>query len=164
MTYCPVSRRVNRTLSRKRPWLAALLGVLATGLGHLYLRRWRRAAGWLAALLAVSYLFVDPTAVQAASVGGGGDVDLVALAPVLAVGSLSALDAYLLARARNALAGAAAASEDGLARCPNCRGEVDSDLDFCHWCAAELPDVDPVTAADVAGSDDDDDDDWREQS
>jgi len=165
MTYYPVSWRVNRTLSRKRPWLAALLGVLATGLGHLYLRRWRRAAGWLAALLGVSYLFVDPAAVQAASGGGGADVDLVALAPVLVVGSLSALDAYLLARARNALASATVTSEDGLAQCPNCRGEVDPDLDFCHWCAAELPDADPSTADAAGGSGDDDDDDGgrREQ-
>ena len=130
---------MNRTLSRKRPWLAALLAVLATGLGHLYLRRWRRALGWLLALFATSYVFVDPAAMEA--VASGGNVDLVALAPVLAVGGLSALDAYLLAHAQNALAGVTVAPDGELTNCPNCGKEVDSELSFCHWCTAELPDV-----------------------
>jgi hypothetical protein len=136
---------VTRTLSRKRPWLAALLAVLATGLGHLYLRRWRRAAGWLAALLAASYVFVDPAAMDA--VATGGPVDLVALAPVVFVGSLSALDAYLLAHAQNNLASVAVTPDGELAECPNCRKEVDPDLDFCHWCTTELPAVESASSA-----------------
>jgi len=140
---------VNRTQSRKRPWLAALLAVLATGLGHLYLRRWRRALGWLTALLGVSYLFVDPAAMEAVSTVG--EVDLVALAPVLVVGSLSALDAYLLAHAQNALATVTATPEGDLEHCPNCRKEVDPDLEFCHWCTAELPDAEPTDRSTDAG-------------
>jgi len=44
----PISSGMQRSTSQKRPWLAALLGALVTGFGHLYLRRWRRAVGWLA--------------------------------------------------------------------------------------------------------------------
>jgi len=41
-----------------------------TGFGHLYLRRWRRAVGWLAVLFAVSYVFVEPAAIEALAAGG----------------------------------------------------------------------------------------------
>lgn len=129
---------MNRTLSRKRPWLAALLAVLATGLGHLYLRRWQRALGWLLALFGASYFFVDPAAMEAAA---AGDVDFLALAPALAVASLSALDAYLLAHAQNALARVTVTPDGELTHCPNCGNEVDSELTFCHWCTAELPEA-----------------------
>lgn len=128
---------MNRTLSQKRPWLAALLSVLATGLGHLYLRRWRRALGWLAVLFGVSYVLVDPAALDAAATGG--DIDLLALAPILVVTSLSVFDAYLLAHAHNAVARAAATPDDELPACPNCGKAVDDDLEFCHWCTTELP-------------------------
>lgn len=33
--------------SKRQPWLAFLLEALVTGLGHVYLRRWRRSAGWI---------------------------------------------------------------------------------------------------------------------
>jgi len=151
MTYCSVSSTVTRTLSRKRPWFAALLGVLATGLGHCYLRRWRRALGWLVALFAASYFLVDPAAMEAAASGEG--VDLLALAPILAVGSLSAVDAYLLAHAQNALARVAVAPEGELAHCPNCGREVDPDLSFCHWCTAALPDLEGDAEADIDAGD-----------
>jgi len=61
---------MQRSTSQKRPWLAALLGALVTGFGHLYLRRWRRAVGWLAVLFAVSYVFVEPAAIEALAAGG----------------------------------------------------------------------------------------------
>jgi len=128
---------VNRTLSQKRPWLAALLSMLATGLGHLYLRRWRRALGWLAVVLGVSYFFVDPAALDAAA--SGETFDLLELAPVLVVTSLSVADAYLLAYVHNAVAQATATPDGELSHCPNCGKEVDADLEFCHWCTAELP-------------------------
>ncbi|WP_336021696.1 zinc ribbon domain-containing protein [Halobellus salinisoli] len=80
----------------KRPWLAALLGTFATGLGHLYLRRWRRGLGWFAAAVAVSYLFVPMEATQALL--AGENADPVALAPVIAVSVASIADAYVVAR------------------------------------------------------------------
>ncbi|MFB6251737.1 MAG: zinc ribbon domain-containing protein [Halobellus sp.] len=79
----------------KRPWLAALLGTLATGLGHFYLRRWGRGLGWFALAVLVSLLFVPADAAQAFLNGSG---DPVTLLPVFAIGVASVADAYLLAR------------------------------------------------------------------
>lgn len=135
---------------QKHPLVAVALAMLLTGLGHLYLRRWSRALGWV--LLAYgSTLFVDemPTWNQMLA----GNFDPLALWPVLCVGFLSIVDAYVLARAQNRASQAAAAAQapssaDGrtdarTVRCPNCGRELDSDLDsdldFCHWCSAELP-------------------------
>ncbi len=131
-----------------------------TGFGHLYLRRWRRAAGWLAVLFAVSYVFVEPAAID--GLAAGEPVDPLSVAPTLLVGVASVADAYVLARAQNAVAqtggatatraGDAAAagagassgetvnpSEEAIDSCPNCGKEVDPTLNFCHWCSADLP-------------------------
>ncbi|AQL42136.1 hypothetical protein BV210_05155 [Halorientalis sp. IM1011] len=128
---------MSDSLSRKRPWLAALLAVLATGLGHLYLRRWRRALGWIVALVGASVLFVDPGTVDALL--AGNPVDPLAIAPIAVVGGFSVVDAYLLASAQNALAQRRVAVEDGqLTHCPSCGKELDDDLEFCHWCSTDL--------------------------
>ncbi|MFD1597912.1 DUF7575 domain-containing protein [Halobellus rarus] len=151
----------------KRPWLAALLGTLATGLGHFYLRRWRRGLAWFAAAVIVSYLFVPPEAAQALLSGEGSDP--ADLAPVFAVGIASIADAYVLARRRQQQArsegttrtadGAAGLNGDGretglaatatmgsdgpsvasdAESCPNCGKELDPELDFCPWCTTRL--------------------------
>lgn len=128
---------MNDSLSQKRPWLAALLAVLATGLGHLYLRRWRRAVGWIVALVGASVLFVDPGMVDALL--AGNPVDPLAIAPIAVMGGFSVVDAYLLASAQNALAQRRAAVEDGqLTHCPSCGKELDEDLEFCHWCSTDI--------------------------
>lgn len=142
----PVSPRMHRSVSRKRPWLAALLAALATGLGHLYLRRWRRAVGWLVVLLVATVLFVEPATVDA--LAAGGSVDPLAVAPILLVGSGSVVDAYLLAHVHNRVAHPTRASAEGLAECPNCGREVEADLEFCHWCTAEFDDVDAASPGD----------------
>jgi hypothetical protein len=151
--------------SGKRPWLAALLGTLATGLGHFYLRRWKRGLGWVAVAIAVSALLVPPEAARAL-VSGGGDV--ATLAPLLAVGVASVADAYVLARMQQREPrdrtgdgastdplseseaesrsrdgngdGAAVGRTSGSAdtECPECGKELDPDLDFCPWCTARL--------------------------
>ena len=114
-----------------------------TGFGHLYLRRWRRAVGWLAVLFAVSYVFVEPAAIEA--LAAGGPVDPLSIAPTLLVGGASVVDAYVLARAQNALTRTSGAAESAknpgepIDSCPNCGREVDPALDFCHWCSADLP-------------------------
>jgi hypothetical protein len=127
---------VSGSISRKRPWLAALLGAVATGLGHLYLRRWRRAFGWLALLVGVSVVFVDPATIDALATGG--PVDPLSVVPLAVVAGFSVADAYLLAHARNAVARTRAGPDGDRTHCPNCGKELDADLAFCHWCSAEL--------------------------
>ncbi|WP_159898642.1 zinc ribbon domain-containing protein [Salinirussus salinus] len=140
---------MNRPVSRKRPWVAAVLGAVAMGLGHIYLRRWRRAIGWFAVFFGVSFLFVDPAAL--AAVARGSAADPTALAPVFVVGSLSVADAYLLARARNATVRPVSVPEERPTRCPNCGDELDADLDFCHWCAADVSGSDATSSHDRDG-------------
>ncbi|RDI72495.1 DUF7575 domain-containing protein [Halopelagius longus] len=135
---------MSQSVSRKRPWLAALLGALATGLGHVYLRRWRRAFGWVAVLFAVSVLFVDQAALSALAAGDA--VDVAELTPLLIAGGLSIADAYLLARIQNAAVRLTVTPDGRLNSCPNCGKELDSELDFCHWCTAELDDFEAVIA------------------
>lgn len=55
--------------SRKRPWLAAALAFPVTGLGHLYLRRWRRAAGWLLLVGAATVVLTPGVAGSSVLVG-----------------------------------------------------------------------------------------------
>jgi len=124
--------------SEKRPWLAALLAILVTGLGHLYLRRWRRAIGWLVAVFVVSWWLVEPAALEA--LASGESVDLIEVGPVLLVGLLSVVDAYFVAHAQNKFARSPEpeSGEEAVTRCPNCGKEVDPDLDFCQWCSTSL--------------------------
>ena len=151
--------RTNAT-SRKRPWLAALLAGLLTGFGHLYLRRWRRALGWLAGSFAATTLFVDPAAAEALVNGTVTRETLTGAAPMLVVGGLSVIDAYLLARAQNtaastaaSAAASAAASEpseptdDERASCPHCGKDLDPELEFCHWCTRSVEPVDDRDAS-----------------
>ncbi|WP_435144804.1 DUF7575 domain-containing protein [Halobaculum sp. P14] len=127
---------MNETRSRLRPWFAALLALTVTGLGHAYLRRWLRALGWFAATYAAVLLFV-PDAALAAMVGGDS-VDLSTLAPPLVVVLSSAVDAFVLARADETAAARRAADDGAPTTCPHCGNDVDPELDFCHWCTAEL--------------------------
>ncbi|WP_121823105.1 zinc ribbon domain-containing protein [Halostella salina] len=137
---------MSRPISDKRPWLAALLAAFVTGLGHLYLRRWRRALGWLLVLFAVTVLFVDPATVNAFATGGS--VDPLAIAPIYVVGAVSVIDAYLLARAGNFVARITPNGDGEFTHCPNCGKELDGDLDFCQWCSTDLADVEVATPAD----------------
>lgn len=137
---------MQRSVSRKRPWLAALLAALATGLGHLYLRRWRRAVGWLAVLLVATVLFVDPVTVDA--LAAGDSVDPLTVAPILLVGSASVVDAYLLAHAHNRVTHPTSAPGGALAECPNCGREVEANLGFCHWCTTEFDGIDGASPGD----------------
>ncbi|MCU4926526.1 zinc ribbon domain-containing protein [Halobacteria archaeon AArc-dxtr1] len=148
--------------SQKRPWLAAGLGLLVTGLGQAYLRRWLRAAGWLALAMLIGGLFVPTSAIT--DPGGASFWDI---APVSIVGGLSMLDAYLLARRHNARTPVVESdgetvddpytSDDShapddphtpvdphasetVARCPACNRELDPEISFCQWCATEQTD------------------------
>jgi len=152
---------LTRPTGPKRPWLAALLALAVTGLGHAYLRRWLRGFGWLATTYAVALLFVPPEAVEALTSGTPAANPGAALPPLAAI-LASAADAYLLARRTRTGSGTVeAAGESGAAdtaeqsatgrdgsahgtpdgeaaSCPACGKDLDADLDFCPWCTAEL--------------------------
>lgn len=141
-----------RSVSQKRPWLAALLAALVTGLGHLYLRRLRRAVGWLALSVAVTALFVEPAALDEIATGTVSREALLGVAPSLLVGGLSAIDAYLIARngvvrSRSAVDGANGADGDDAdpdesIACPHCGKDLDPELEFCHWCTNPIDETD----------------------
>jgi hypothetical protein len=131
-----VSLAMSQWISQKRPWLAALLGALATGFGHLYLRRWRRGFAWVGILFSVTVLFIDPATIN--ELASSNTVHPLDIAPMLIVGSFSVLDAYFLAHAHNAFARISATPERQLKQCPNCGKELDSDLEFCHWCTTKI--------------------------
>lgn len=134
---------MQQSNNRKRPWLAAFLSAFVTGLGHLYLRRWRRALGWLAVVIGVGLFFVDPAVAE--SLAAGTLSNPLAGWPVFVVSLLSVLDAYVLARAENVPDEGARESDEPLRHCPHCGKELDGELAFCPWCSAEL---DRPTAAD----------------
>jgi hypothetical protein len=119
----------------KRPWLAAVLGTLATGFGHLYLRRWRRALGWLLIMSITSLLFVSESSIDAVMTSlwtGTGTIPYVDLIPLFIVGVVSAFDAYAIARMDNRRL---LEQRMGIQRCPDCGRPVDPDVSFCQWCA-----------------------------
>lgn len=137
--------RLTRPTGPKRPWLAGLLALVVTGLGHVYLRRWLRGFGWFTATFAAILLLVPPEVVEALNTGAPISNPVDAMAPVVVVVA-SAVDAYLLARqtrtnarlraANGQMAGGTGDSE--AATCPACGKELDADLDFCPWCSTEL--------------------------
>jgi len=86
-------------LRRRRPWLAVLLAIVISGLGHAYLRRWARAFGWYAAITAVLILFVPEPAVD--QLLARESPPLADIAPGLAVVAASVVDAYVLAVRNN---------------------------------------------------------------
>ncbi|MFB6301453.1 MAG: DUF6677 family protein [Haloferacaceae archaeon] len=137
-------------MGRHRPWLAAVLAVLVAGLGHAYLRRWRRALVWFVAILvagiALSTAFSDPATT------GPTDFPVTVIVPLLVLYGVSAADAFRIARTGASASGAATGldatngapdREDATAEgtpdaCPHCGKEVDPDLDFCTWCTEPL--------------------------
>ena len=128
---------MGRLMSGKRPWLAAVLGAVVTGAGHIYLRRWLRALGWLLLAALTADLFVPDGALVALQsyvlTGTGTPPDFEALAPLLMVSFLSVLDAYFMAVLANRQAAIEART-----RCPSCHHELDEELAFCQWCSEPL--------------------------
>ena len=120
---------MSATETSKRPWLAALFAVVITGLGHLYLREWFRAAMWYGFALSAALIFIPESTVQAL-VDSGAQPPLTEIAPILMVQMLSVIDAYRLALRRNAMV--------GKTPCPYCGRPLDEDLQFCHWCTTQL--------------------------
>ncbi|MFC7187441.1 DUF7575 domain-containing protein [Halorubrum yunnanense] len=85
--------------TRRRPWLAALLALVVSGLGHAYLRRWARGLGWYVAVTAAVFVFVPESAISGALAGDPPPVREVA--PAAAVVGASVIDAYVVAIRNN---------------------------------------------------------------
>ena len=134
----------------RRGVLAAVLGLVYPGLGHVYLRRWLRALAWFVFAIVTAALVVPPSAFEAfdargieglmeASEGFGLEVTV----SLLAVRVLNVADAYLVAvRDAAAKAAAGAVQGEGAENCPNCGGELDDELDFCPWCTMRFQRID----------------------
>lgn len=84
---------------RRRPWLAAVLALVISGLGHAYLRRWARAFGWYAAVTATLVLIVPDTAIDQLFAGTLPPVD--DIGPAVVVIAASVIDAYVVAVRHN---------------------------------------------------------------
>ncbi|ERG96219.1 zinc ribbon domain-containing protein [Haloquadratum walsbyi] len=127
----------------RRPWVVFLLSMLATGLGHVYLRRWVRGIGWFAATIAVSALLIPPEAIQTI---WSANSDISTFAPAIGVALASVADAYVLARNDQrtwddpSTTGSVTSSDvaDGPPSCPNCSRDLDTDIDFCPWCTTKI--------------------------
>ncbi|WP_416841069.1 zinc ribbon domain-containing protein [Haloferax sp. DFSO52] len=131
-------------LTKVRPWLAAILGLAITGLGHLYLRRWRRAIFWVVLAFSISALFVPTSALEALATGGSIP-PFEQILPVLFVSLASVADAFIIGMrqvndARLDASEDASTDESGGVSCPACGRDVDPELDFCHWCTTRLDD------------------------
>lgn len=84
---------------RKRPWLAVLLALVISGLGHAYLRRWGRALGWyLAITLTLVFIVPDATVDQLIA---GTRPPIADVVPALIVVVFSVVDVYVLAVRNN---------------------------------------------------------------
>lgn len=131
---------------RARPAIAAVLALAVAGLGHAYLRRWGRAAAWFLTIVTTGVVLVSTFADPATT--SIREMPLSVLLPIGGLFALSAVDAYLLA-AREPTRDEGSGDE-GAPRCPECGREVDSQLDFCHWCTRRLS-VDAEDAEEVRG-------------
>jgi hypothetical protein len=127
-------------MSRRRALIAGLLAVIYPGLGHLYLRAWLRALAWFGLAILTAALVIPPEVITAYETGGftalveaSRDLSLPPFLTILLVRLLNVVDAI-----RVALAPKRGAESEESASCPECGGAVDPQLDFCHWCTAEL--------------------------
>ncbi|WP_224269135.1 zinc ribbon domain-containing protein [Haloprofundus salinisoli] len=146
------------SLRRLKPFIAGALGMLIAGLGHLYLRRWRRAIAWMALVILVGELFFSPATVEfldstisqgSPFVAGQAPSSPAVLEELLLVSFVivaSALDAVLVGVRTLRAEDAAAASEgdsstmdaEATWNCPNCGKEVEAEMEFCPWCAERI--------------------------
>ena len=85
--------------SRRRPWLAAVLALVVSGLGHAYLRRWARAFGWYVVITVTVVVLVPDAAIDQIFAGELPPLD--EIAPVLLVIAASVIDAYVVAVRNN---------------------------------------------------------------
>jgi len=117
----------------RRPVTAGVLGLLVVGLGHLYLRRYRRGGAWMLLAIATGVLWVEDAAIDALL---NGTADLATLAPLYLLVVVATVDAVSVAyRSQQYLT---ITDEGDLLTCPVCGNDVDPELEFCHWCTTDL--------------------------
>ena len=127
---------------RLRPYLAGLLGTLATGFGHLYLRRWLRGFGWIALAFAATIAFVPEGTLQAIS-AGEAVANQAELYPAMGIQLIGAVDAFVLAYRETSGADVdpevdvplVAENDANTVTCPNCGlAAHDRDASHCKAC------------------------------
>jgi hypothetical protein len=138
---------------RRRPWLAAVLALLVSGLGHAYLRRWARAFGWYVVVTATLVFLVPDAAVD--QVVAGDRPPLAEIAPALVAVGASVVDAYVLAVRNNRAHERRTSSTEPTEASPH-----SSDRDEGSWSTGTTfdpaaTDAEPRSSEPVAGSVDD---------
>ncbi len=129
--------------ARKRPILAAVLGLVYPGLGHVYLREWARALLWFGLIILTGSLLIPDSAIPStltidSMMQMSRAMPLRAVVALSAVTGMNMVDAYILASRTNETSQPVAEGTE----CPSCGREVDGDLAFCHWCTTELDGAD----------------------
>jgi hypothetical protein len=137
--------------SRRRAFVAALVAVLGAtigiaGVGHAYLKEWRRAVAWFTFVLGAELVLLSVFADPASVVESGSSVPMTVstlmstasalpstvTGPLLVLLVLSTVDAY-----RIGLMDVGVGPDAGPS-CPYCGQEVDPELDFCQWCTGKF--------------------------
>ncbi len=122
-------------MGRLRSAVAVGLALLFPGLGHLYLRQWVRAILWSALwILAALLLLPDPATGGTSAERMLSTVESMSLQAQFVLLSLilfNVIDAFVISVQQ-------ARYDPDAVHCPQCGGEVDEDIDFCHWCTTRL--------------------------
>lgn len=128
-----------------RALLAAGLSVIMPGAGHALIRDWFRAALFAGLFLSAMIFFVPIDQIAAAGpMTSYGDVieqanALTAETSPMAQFFLSFIALFAAIDATFRALGFPPGSGDADGpTCPECGEEIDTDLEFCHWCTARL--------------------------
>ncbi|MDR5672119.1 Membrane protein containing Zn-ribbon domain [Halalkaliarchaeum sp. AArc-CO] len=147
--------------NRRRSVITVLLAVGGAvfgvaGVGHAYLREWKRALLWfLLALFGGAALVVSAAGDTVPS--SVFDLPPTVVAGIFFILFISVVDAYLVSiRKANATpsvsvpadladgetpAAAADGEQSATVTCPHCGRETDPELDFCTWCTGKFADA-----------------------
>ncbi|MFC4360032.1 zinc ribbon domain-containing protein [Halobium salinum] len=133
------------TDTSRRAFVAAMIGAIGAvvgvaGLGHLFLREWRRAVAWFALSAGASLVLLTMAFDPARLMEPGFLLDVQqwprwVVVTLFVLLSLSIFDAYVLGRRSHA-------GTEG-PTCPACARPVDPEMGFCHWCTLEFEDPRP---------------------
>jgi len=122
-------------MGRVRSAIAVCLAFLFPGLGHIYLRQWVRALLWAALWIVASALLMpEPATSGTALERVMATVERLSTPEQFVLLSLTLfnmIDAYVISVQQ-------ARYDPDAVHCPHCGGEIDEDIDFCHWCTERL--------------------------
>jgi hypothetical protein len=115
-----------------------LLAFLYPGLGHIYLREWLRALVWFFLVIMGSTLLIPTSAVPETLSIEAFVTAAEAIPPenglaLVSITVFSMADAYWVAKRRNQVT-----TVEEQSTCPHCGKDLDSDLEFCHWCTQRV--------------------------